>query len=193
MRRSDKRFFHKIFRVASNQTGFTLLEVMIAITLMLIAWTAIFGTQSASQTIAWKSSQLNAVAMLARSKMSEIETDIEGKSFSEVKKEESATFPEPWTDYSWKKEIKDVEFPQISLQGGGAGGAEGAAGETSEAEGSTQKNAALERMTKLITKFLSQSIREVRLTINWKQGATERKFTLTTLWVDLNHEFSLSE
>jgi hypothetical protein len=48
-------------------------------------------------------------------------------------------------------------------------------------------------MTKLITKFLSQSIREVRLTLTWKQGAGESSFTLTTWWVDLNHEFSLSE
>jgi general secretion pathway protein I len=181
----------------SSQAGFTLLEVMIAVTLMLIAWTSIFATQSASQTVAWKSSQLNTVTMLARSKMTEIETEIEGKSFSEVKKEEAGTFPDPWQDYAWKKEIKEVEFPQISMQGGGGSSSGETNQESSDSTSNREENpsntAAMERMTKLITKFLSQSIREVRLTLNWKQGTTDRKFTLTTWWVDLNHEFSLSE
>jgi len=183
--------------VESPRAGFTLLEVMIAITLMLIAWTSIFATQSSSQTVAWKSSQINTVTMLARSKMTEIETEIEGKSFSEVKKEEGGTFPDPWQDYSWKKEIKEVEFPQISMQGGAAGSSSESSDSTTSSSGGSESSsantAAIERMTKLITKFLSQSIREVRLTLSWKQGSTDRKFTLTTWWVDLNHEFSLSE
>jgi general secretion pathway protein I len=172
-----------------NKQGFTLLEVMIAVTLMLIAWTSIFATQSSSQNITWKSTKLNEVTMLARSKMSEIETEIEGKSFEEVKKEEAGTFPQPWSDYSWKKEIKEVEFPNLSLQGGGGSGG----GSSEDGESKSQPNAELERLTKLITKFLSQSIREVRLTLSWKQGANDTSFTLTTWWVDLNHEFSLNE
>ncbi len=189
------RFVSASVPTLGNSSGFTLLEVMIAITLMLIAWTSIFATQSASQTIAWKSNQLNAVAMLARSKMSEIENEIEGKTFDEVKKEERGTFSEPWQDYSWTKEIKEIEFPQLSLQGGGSSTeAQGDTTDSGSSSGSTSNNtAAIERMTKLITKFLSQSTREVTLTLNWKQGATDRKFTLTTWWVDLNHEFALSE
>jgi general secretion pathway protein I len=184
-------------RLLSNRSGFTLLEVMIAVTLMLIAWTSIFATQSSSQTVVWKSSRLNDVTMLARSKMSEIETEIEGKRFEEVKKEEGGTFPEPWNDYAWKKEIKEVEFPNISMQGGGSGGTgtESTASSSQSPEEDAQggNTDAIERMMKLITKFLSQSIREVRLTLTWKQGASDASFTLTTWWVDLNHEFSLSE
>lgn len=187
-------------RFLTNRSGFTLLEVMIAVTLMLIAWTSIFATQSSSQTVVWKSTKLNDVTMLARSKMSEIETEIEGKRFEEVKKEESGTFPDPWKDYSWKKEIKEVEFPNISMQGGGGGGSAGESGDSKDSGDSTSGEAAsgnntdaIERMMRLITKFLSQSIREVRLTLSWKQGASDASFTLTTWWVDLNHEFSLSE
>jgi general secretion pathway protein I len=186
-------------RILSNRSGFTLLEVMIAVTLMLIAWTSIFATQSSSQTVVWKSTKLNDVTMLARSKMSEIETEIEGKRFEEVKKEESGTFPDPWKEYSWKKEIKEVEFPNISMQGGGGSGESGSGdakdsgGSSAEDSASGNNTDAIERMMRLITKFLSQSIREVRLTLNWKQGASDASFTLTTWWVDLNHEFSLSE
>jgi general secretion pathway protein I len=184
-------------KLLRNRSGFTLLEVMIAITLMLIAWTSIFATQSASQTITWKSTKLNDVTMLARSKMSEIEAEIEGKTFEEVKKEENGTFSAPWNEYTWKKEIKEVEFPNLSMQGGGgessSSNPDSSASSDTSSEGGSSNSAALERMTKLITKFLSQSIREVRLTLTWKQGAGESSFTLTTWWVDLNHEFSLSE
>ena len=50
-----------------------------------------------------------------------------------------------------------------------------------------------EMLTKLVTNFLSKALREVTVTISWKKGAGEQSYAVTTYWVDLNHEFQLSE
>ncbi|MGK5090222.1 hypothetical protein WDW86_21955, partial [Bdellovibrionota bacterium FG-2] len=50
-----------------------------------------------------------------------------------------------------------------------------------------------EMVTKLLTKYLSKSLREVALTVFWKRGTGEQSFTVSTYWVDLTHEFELTE
>lgn len=162
-----------------SQSGFTLLEVLIAMSIMMVSFAAILMVQSTAINSSIKTKQMTIVGMLAKSLMVETERKIEGKTFEEVSKQEKGTFPEPYQDYSWMKDIKEIEFPQIT-------GTKSAEGEGDGTEAST------EMLTKLITQFLSKSLREVTITISWKRGAGEQKFSLTTYWVDLNHEFQIT-
>ncbi len=171
-------------RLLRSQSGFTLLETIIAMTIMVLALSTILAVESNSINASLRTKQMNIVGMLAKRKMVSLEHDFEGKTFDEYKKEQSGTFEAPYADYSWKAEVKEIEFPELNgaSPGGGAGGGQGDQG----------GGEIVEMITKLVTKFLSKSVREVSLTVNWNPGPNARKFTVSTYWVDLNHEFELS-
>lgn len=157
--------------------GFTLLETMIAMTIMVIAFSSILMVESASINTSTKAKQMIVVAMLAKRTMIESEYKFQGKTFEEFKKEEAGEFEEPFKDYKWTRIVKEIEFPQLAV-GSGSGD-----GETT----------VVETLTKLLTKFLSKAVREVTVTIRWKKGSGEQSYAVSTYWVDLNHEMALSE
>lgn len=158
--------------------GFTLLEIMIAVAIMVVAFTAILSVQQGSLRATDRAKILNTVAMLAKAEMTETEVKMEGKAFSELKDEEEGGFPEPYQDYRWKRVIKEVEFPAFNT-----GGSEGESGEDGNLTA---------MMGQMISSFLSKAVREVTVTIIWKRGEGDQSYSLTTYWVDINHELSLT-
>src|SRR3982750_1026564 len=134
-----------------NESGFTLLEVIIAMTIMVLAFTAILSVESGGISAAEKTHQINIVSMLARNKMIETEYAIEGKTFDEVKKEDQGTF-DGYPNFRWTTEIKEVKFPNLNLSPSGGDGGK-------EAKGGSQPVSDLVTLiTKLITNFLSKSV-----------------------------------
>jgi len=170
--------------VAENNEGFTLLEVIIAITIMVLAFAAILSVESNSINATIRAKEMNIVAMLARGKMIEAEYKVEGKTFEEVQKEQAGAFETPYETFKWKTEVKEIKFPNMNM-GGGAKNAGG--------NGDDQGNQYAELLTKLVTNYFSKAIRELVVTILWKRGSTEISYSVSTYWVDLNHEFDTSE
>jgi prepilin-type N-terminal cleavage/methylation domain-containing protein len=166
-------------RLLSNSSGFTLLETIIALAIMVVTLASIITVESNSVQASIRARQMNIVAMLARNRMIELEYAIEGKKFDEVKKEDSGDFGDAYKDYRWKTEVKEIKFPAL----GGSGGEK-------KEEGQTETVALL---MKYITNFLSKAVREISVTIVYKRGGGEANFTVSTYWVDLNREFTLSE
>lgn len=174
-----------------GEQGFTLLETMIAMAIMLVAFAAIMAVESNSINATTRAKTMNVVAMLAKNRMVQLEYEFEGKTFDEFKKENSGTFEEPYQDYRWKTEVKEIKFPPLTIPGSKQGDSSGATpGPAGGAEGATD---AVELLTKLITQYLSKAVREVTVTVLWKKGGGEQSFSVSTYWVDLNHEFQLSE
>ncbi len=170
-----------------NPRGFTLLETLIAMSIMLVAFSAIMMVESSSLNTSIKTQQLNTVAMLAKRAMIEAEQAFEGKKFEELKKEETTEFPEPFKDYKAVRTIKEIKFPDLGF-GGDEKGAAGSSG-----TGAANSNDTADQFTKLLSQFLSKAIREVTVTIFWKRGTGEQSYSVSTYWVDLNHEFQLSQ
>ena len=164
--------------------GFTLLEVIIAMAIMVVSFATILSVESNSINANIRAKSVGIVATLARNKMIDMEYQIEGKAFDEINKEQSGDFQPPYESYRWKAEIKEVKFPNLSqapkTPGGGTDSGEGSGDLTN-------------MVTKLITNFLSKAVREVTVTIYWKKAEGEQPFSVSTYWVDLNHEFALSE
>ena len=172
---------------ANNRSGFTLLEVLIAMAIMMVAFASIMMVQSSSIQSSIKAKNLNIVSMLARNKLVESELEWEGKRFSELDKEKEGEFKEPFQDFKWKREIKEVKFPTLDLSGAAAGGdTEANPAEAGAADG-------MSRVGKIITAYLSKGVREVAVTITWKRGKGEQAFTVSTYWIDLDAEFSINE
>jgi len=87
------------------QCGFTLLEVMIAIAIIAIALVAVFGSQSQSLSLANEAKFNTTAALLAQSKMAEIET-LDPKDLVSG----SGDFGEGFPDYHWEVAVSDIAF-----------------------------------------------------------------------------------
>jgi general secretion pathway protein I len=96
-----------INRINFNTSGFTLLEVMIAMAIIAIALTAVLGSQSQSLSLAGEAKFSTTVSFLAQSKMAEIESeeleDLSGN---------SGDFGEDFPGYRWNLRIDDVTFDE---------------------------------------------------------------------------------
>jgi prepilin-type N-terminal cleavage/methylation domain-containing protein len=167
--------------LGGNASGFTLLEVLIAMFIMVIAFGSIFSIQSSAIQVTNRAKQTNTVAMLLKNAMVKAELEVEGKKFEEIKKEDSGMFEAPFQDYGWTRTIKELEFPNLVPN---------SSGDKDDSGGQDQSS---DMIGKLVTKFLSKAVRQVEVTVKWKKSGKEQSVSTSTFWVDLNHEMALSE
>lgn len=160
--------------------GFTLLEVLIAMSIMVVSFGAILSIESSAINVTNRARQTNTVAMLLKNALHQTEMEIEGKSFEEVQKEKSSAFDAPFADYSWSWKVKEVEFPNLVPNSGDGNGDKG-------------QDQSSEQFGRIVTKFLSKAIREVEVSVSWKKSEKTQSVSATTYWVDLNHEMALTE
>lgn len=83
--------------------GFTLLEVMIAMAIIAIALTAVFGSQSQSVSLASEAKFDTTASLLAQSKMAEIDLMPVEEMVSD-----SGDFGEDFPGYSWQLSVSSV-------------------------------------------------------------------------------------
>ncbi len=159
--------------------GFSLLEVMIAVSIMTVAFSAIMTSQSGSLLMAVKSRDMNIGGWLAHNKMVDSEHLMEGKPFAEIDKDPKIdTFDEPYARYKWKREIKELKFPEIFQ----------AIGQKADGDGGVPEPVRL--MSKAITNFLNKAMREMVITVSWPRGSGEQHVVLSTYLIDYNTEFT---
>jgi prepilin-type N-terminal cleavage/methylation domain-containing protein len=143
--------------------GFTLLEVMLALAVFAFAITAIVGFNARGYVNDAKARRLTIAVTLAKTKMTEyqllLDKEIAKGGFPEEKTEEG-DFENPFADYKWKAEVRKVELP-IPPLGEGVGDA-------------------TKQMMDMITKQISESVREIKLTINWTEMEKEKSISVVT-------------
>lgn len=88
--------------------GFTLLEVMIAMAIIAIALVAVLGSQSQSLTLASEAKFNTTAALLAKSKMAEIETES-----MENLSSDSGDFGEDFPNYHWECTVGDLSLAGV--------------------------------------------------------------------------------
>ena len=86
--------------------GFTLLEVMVAVSIIAIAVTAVLSSQSQSVHMANEAKFFTSAAILAQGKIAEIEIKEKDDLASE-----SGIFHDDFSDYRWDLTVSDVIFP----------------------------------------------------------------------------------
>jgi general secretion pathway protein I len=202
--------------------AFTLLEVMVALSILAVSLTAIFSINSSSIYGHVYAKKLTVATLLARSKMTDIEQQLYDKGFQTDDDEDAGDFSEEgWPSYKWRAKIVAPKTNGMSPEqligaifnlpmgdgkdgagglaglipgmfGGGkapaglpggitppGGGAAGLAGMMGPAAGlmQTQFNALVDQITK--------SVREVHLTVTWKEGKITESFDIVTHIVSL--------
>lgn len=154
-----------------KKNGFTLIEILIAVGIFAtVSLVLLSGFTTASQVNS-DDERLLQVVLLAGNKMAELENEIQediarGKFPDEVTKSEK--FEQPFQDYQWEYTIKKVEIPVV--------------------EGGEGNSAVVESTIKNIMKTISNSVRELKLTVTWTdpEDAESNKTTeLTTHLVNI--------
>lgn len=164
----------------NSQSGFTLIEVMIAVGILAIGIGAILVAENNSLDVTLRAKRMTTVAMLAKNALIQAERDVAGKSFTEVKTEEGGQFPSPFQEYHWERKIKEITFPNILDQ------SKAKKDEVSKVDENTA------RVVKIATNYLSKSSREITVTIKWTDKKEEQKFSVSQYWVDLDHAFDIN-
>ncbi len=91
-----------------KEIGFTLLEVMVALSFIAIALTVLLVSQSQSLSLAHDAKFNTTAPLLARSKMAEIEAMKSADLLSNA-----GDFGDAFPDYYWESQVHQVSFPGI--------------------------------------------------------------------------------
>jgi general secretion pathway protein I len=186
--------------------GFTLLEVMVALAVLALAMTAVSDVVGGALQSHTRARQLEVATMLARARLAEAEAKFEEEGFRDFDQIEDGNFSdEGHPEVRWKVECLK---PQVELgpdavlkaltgiDGGVAGllGLDGktpgqgrsagaAAGPISSLAGSPMAAVAVAMIQQQLTTLgekLKAGVRELRLTVAWKDGRAEESFTVVT-------------
>jgi general secretion pathway protein I len=193
---------------ARARRGFTLLEVMVALAVLALAMTAVSDVVGGALQSHNRARQLEVATMLARARLAEAEAKFEEEGFRDFDQVEEGTFSdEGHPEVAWKVECLK---PQVELgpdgvlkaltgidggvagllgldgktpgQGGGAGSA-APTGPFSSLAGSPMAATAVAMIQQQLTSLgekLKSGVRELRLTVSWKDGRAEESFTVVT-------------
>ncbi|MBN1849654.1 MAG: prepilin-type N-terminal cleavage/methylation domain-containing protein [Deltaproteobacteria bacterium] len=91
-----------------RQDGFTLLEVIAALSIIAIALTTLLVSQSQSLSLAGEAKFSTTATLLAQHKMAELETKTAEDLISD-----SGDFGEDFPNYFWEVQVNPVSFPGV--------------------------------------------------------------------------------
>ena len=135
----------------STKSGFTLLEVLVALAIMTMAMIALYSTQGGASRAMGRGRQIQIASFLAEKTMNEklleIEAEIAKGSLPD-ELEENGEYEGPFAEYRWSLQINKIELP---LAGQIEGDQESA--NQNQASGSQQT-----MIAKTISKLLEESI-----------------------------------
>ncbi len=92
--------------------GFTLLEVMISLSIIAIALTAVFKMHSQSLSMNFSTDFYTIAPMLAKKKMVEAKFIID-----DTHRDFSGNFPDSFPEYKWNIKVKDTEYEYLGNAG----------------------------------------------------------------------------
>jgi general secretion pathway protein I len=172
------------FRSAS---GFTLIEVMIAVAILALGIVSFYVAQGNSLRASGRAENIQTASLLARQIMTEqmlaIEQDMDKGSFPDDK-EEQGDFQPPFDKFRWEFYVRKVDIPLPNLpQPDQAAGGEGTAGSGGAAPGGDANQPpanAQESLAQLVTKKISESVREISTKIIWDELGVEQSITVTS-------------
>jgi general secretion pathway protein I len=177
--------------------GFTLLEVMVALAILAASLVAISEVVGGALRNHVRARQLDVATVLARGKMVELQAGFERKGFRDFDESEEGTFEaEGHPEVRWKVEVRR---PTVGL-GPEAVLAALSGGKTLQdllpppdqapqlAPFQAILTASLQGLLTRIGEQVKKGVREVRLTVSWRGGATVESFDVLTHAVVLEPE-----
>jgi general secretion pathway protein I len=192
----------------SRSRAFTLLEVLVAISILGLGLTVILSSQAGLLSSASRGEHLTVASNLLRCKMSEVELELAQKGFSLTdENDEGPCCDDEGDGYSCAWKIERVELPPLPLDSGGSEADAGTDGKpatgpldtlanlANDPAGAVGENGPAGLMEQLggggiesmvmgfvypgLKPMLEASIRRVTVKVTWKEGARERELEVT--------------
>lgn len=164
------------------QSGFTLLEVLIAFALIVVIVFATVMTSSQGLFFATQNRNLVLATNLARNLINEKEVAYEGRSFEQLQEKEEGAF-EGQKDWKWKIEISKVDFSALTDLI-----AREQAEQDKGASGEDQQQGAI--VMKTFKDYLEKSVRRMKVTIEWPEGNGTSQQEFSQLLVNYDQELN---
>lgn len=180
--------------------GFTLLEVMLALSILAVTLVGLLGRTTGNVRITQESALRGTAAALARGQMYEIEDELLREGFQDLDQTLEGDFGEQgWGQIHWRAAIEKVEVPNLDamkgLQGGegddpeqGGGGLigqfMGGMGGGMGAEDTSMDAALISSQFEMFRQVLEASIRKVTLTLTWKVGTEDQEMVVVCYFTD---------
>ena len=176
-----------------GQRGYTLLEVLIAMSILAMALSILLGTQANSAHMTERANRMALASLMVRSKMIDLEGELRTDGFSDTTQELSGDFSdEGFDDMEWEAVIEVLEIPDA------ASGDFAAAVHTQlfgdgENQGSLTGSDAVSQWLPMIMAELPgiinqmcQRARRISLEISWPEGRERMTLTVEQYVVNLN-------
>lgn len=163
-----------------RRRAFSLIEVVVAIGILGFMLTALFSLQATAARSVTYSRNVQMAALLAKDKMLELEWMLRKDGFRLGEATLSGDFSEAEApDIQWSAEIRKVEPEALVGQAGDLGGVHPLAAQAFPIFGH-------------LGKMLSEQLREIRLTVRWKEGRFDEEFEVVTHVVHLGRPRAVS-
>jgi general secretion pathway protein I len=172
-----------------GETGFTLLEVLIAVAILAVSLSSLMASQMNSMAATRYARDITAVALLAEQQLIELEFRhrLEGWVNSDVELE--GDFSEQgYDDINWTCTIHFIELPEYNQLVESKEGADDVSGASDDnsIDAGDQAFGALGMVWPMVKAAIENSIRKVDCTLTWNQGKIEQEFAIQTFWTDPN-------
>jgi len=153
-----------------DEKGFTLIEVLVA--LLILAGVSVILYQSGSLLAVRKGRLYNTVTLLLQKKAVEFEVENKKKSVDEIKEQDSGDFGEGYPEFSWEIKLKPFTVPPILPK---------------QANGDNENQLA-DIIMKTMADYFEKAVREVSITVIYKNGERSQKWSLSTIYIDYKQE-----
>lgn len=171
-----------------REAGFTFIEVLVAMAIFTMAVLAAINITSGSVQATRDSKEISEATWLLQQKMVELETKLETDGIDKAcEKKDEGKFEPPHEKYTWRTSCDEVDF-QLSET---AAKLSKAAGEGEEEEKSTQENMILKLILKTASDYITQSLREIHVEVDWTSGKHKRSVDATTHFVRYDQKVTL--
>jgi general secretion pathway protein I len=189
-----------------RRRGFTLLEVVVAMSILVMALMAIFDLNAGAVATHSYTKKLTVASLLARSKMTDLEQTLYDEGLPSMSDEEEGDFSEEgWPSFKWRSKVLVPKTDGVpperlvgalfnlpmgegdsgdplamigALMGGGAGSSGGGPDPMAALMGPAM--GLIQGQIQQIATQITDSVREVQLTVYWKDGRQTESIDLVT-------------
>ena len=167
------------------RSGFTLLEVMVAVAIVALSMGVIIEIESQAIAKTSDAKAFTIATLLARGKMLDVQQTLSEEGYGDFMKVLDGDFSEEgFADFRWIARVRKVEVPTPPI-GSGMNTSGAAAGATSTGgAGPSMGLGMLAPMMQNVGKILENSVREIELRVLWKDGKYDRNIRIVTHVID---------
>jgi type II secretion system protein I len=174
-------------RRVGGASGFTLLEVLIAVAILSVSLSSLMASQINSMAATRYARDISAIALLAEYQLIEIEFQQRKEGFVNSDVELEGDFSDHgYDDVEWKCTVHFVELPEYNQMMEAKEGVDEVTGKEDDnvIDTGDQAFAGLGMVWPIVKAAIENSIRKVDCTITWQQGNIAQEYTVQTFWTN---------